>query len=106
MRIEGAAALVTGGASGLGEATVRRLAAAGASVTIVDRDEARGQALAKELGDHVGVAAADVADEEQVRAAVNQAASRGPVRIAVNCAGIGWASRVVAKDGTPHDRRV
>ena len=103
MRIDGAAALVTGGASGLGEATVRRLVAAGASVTIVDRDEARGDALAKELGDRVGVAAADVADEEQVRAALAQAQQSGPVRIAVNCAGIGWASRVVAKDGTPHD---
>src|SRR5206468_2353066 len=103
MHIEGAAALVTGGASGLGEATVRRLVAAGASVTIVDRDEARGAALAKELGDRVGVTVADVADEEQVRAAVARAQQSGPVRIAVNCAGIGWASRVVAKDGTPHD---
>ena len=103
MRIDGAAALVTGGASGLGEATVRQLVGAGASVTIVDRDEARGDALAKELGDRVGVAAADVAVEEQVRAAVAQAQQSGPVRIAVNCAGIGWASRVVAKDGTPHD---
>src|SRR5205807_1759923 len=103
MRIEGATALVTGGASGLGEATVRRLVAAGASVTIVDRDQARGEALAKELGDRVGVAAADVSDEEQVGAAVAQAQQSGPVRIAVNCAGIGWASRVVARDGTPHD---
>src|SRR5947208_3331840 len=62
MRIEGAAALVTGGASGLGEATVRRLTAAGAAVTIVDRDEKRADALAAELGGQVRAIAADVGD--------------------------------------------
>src|SRR5438445_2227807 len=73
MRIEGAAALVTGGASGLGGATVRRLAAAGAAVTIVDRDGARGKALADELGGATRFAEADVADPEQVQAAVDAA---------------------------------
>jgi len=103
MRIDGAAAVVTGGASGLGEATVRRLVKAGAKVTIVDRDAARAEALAKELGDATGFAVADVTDEGQVHAAVEQAAGSGPLRIAVNCAGVGWASRVVSRDGTPHD---
>src|SRR5581483_1165861 len=100
MEISGIAALVTGGASGLGEATVRRLAGAGARVVIVDRDTAKGEALAKELG---SAAAADVTSAGDVGAAVELATSLGPLRIAVNCAGIGWAGRVVARDGTPHD---
>ena len=95
--------MVTGGASGLGEATARRLADAGATVTVVDRDAQRAEALAKELGDRVSFAVADVTDEGQVQAAVEQAAAAGPLRIAVNCAGVGWASRVIARDGTPHD---
>jgi len=103
MRIEGAAALVTGGASGLGEATVRRLAQAGSAVTIVDRDGARAEALAGELGGHVQAIAADVADTEQVGAAVDLAASGPPLRIAINCAGIGWAQRTIGRDGSPHD---
>lgn len=103
MRIEGAAALVTGGASGLGEATVRRLAAAGAAVTIVDRDEKRADALAAELGGQVRAIAADVGDPDQVKAAVDLAASGPPLRIAVNCAGIGWAQRTIGRDGSPHD---
>ena len=64
MQIEGAAALVTGGASGLGEATVRTLTEAGATVTIVDRDEAKGKALAAELGGGTRFAVADVADRK------------------------------------------
>jgi NAD(P)-dependent dehydrogenase (short-subunit alcohol dehydrogenase family) len=103
MRIEGAAALVTGGASGLGEATVRRLTAAGAAVTIVDRDEKRADALAAELGGQVRAIAADVGDPDQVKAAVDLAASGSPLRIAVNCAGIGWAQRTIGRDGAPHD---
>ncbi len=103
MRIEGAAALVTGGASGLGEATVRRLTAAGAAVTIVDRDEKRADALAAELGGPVRAIAADVGDPDQVKAAVDLAASGPPLRIAVNCAGIGWAQRTIGRDGSPHD---
>jgi NAD(P)-dependent dehydrogenase (short-subunit alcohol dehydrogenase family) len=103
MQINGAGALVTGGASGLGEATVRRLAANGAIVTIVDRDTARAEALAKELGGGVQFATADVTDADQVGAAVDQAASAAPLRIVVNCAGLGWAGRVVNRDGSPHD---
>jgi NAD(P)-dependent dehydrogenase (short-subunit alcohol dehydrogenase family) len=103
MQIQGAGALVTGGASGLGEATVRRLTAAGAAVTILDRDVDKGEALAKELGDAARFAYTDVADPGQVEAAVELAAAQGPLRVAVNCAGVGWVSRVVSRDGTPHD---
>jgi len=103
MQIQGAGALVTGGASGLGEATARRLVANGAVVTVVDRDGARAEALAKELGSNVQSAVADVTDADQVEAAVEQAASRAPLRIVVNCAGLGWAGRVINRDNTPHD---
>jgi len=105
MQIEEAGALVTGGASGLGEATVRRLTARGAVVTIVDRDTARAEALAKELGRGTQFATADVTDQDQMQAAVDQAASAAPLRIVVNCAGLGWAGRVVNRDGSPHDLR-
>ena len=103
MEISGAAAVVTGGASGLGEATVRRLAGAGARVVILDRDTVKGEALAKELGDAAMYAPTDVTSDADVSAAVELAASLGPLRIAVSCAGVGWAGRVVARDGTPHD---
>jgi NAD(P)-dependent dehydrogenase (short-subunit alcohol dehydrogenase family) len=101
MKLQGAAALVTGGASGLGAATVRRLVAAGAKVVIVDRDEERGQALAKELGQTY--AKADVTDPAQIEAAIEQASSVGPLRVVVSCAGVGWASRTLDKTGKPHD---
>jgi NAD(P)-dependent dehydrogenase (short-subunit alcohol dehydrogenase family) len=102
MDIRGTAALVTGGASGLGEATARMLSAAGATVTIVDRDEDRGSALAKELG-NAQFAAADVTDEADVQAAVEHAAGTGsPLRIAVNCAGIAWLGRTLNKDNSAH----
>jgi NAD(P)-dependent dehydrogenase (short-subunit alcohol dehydrogenase family) len=103
MEISGVSAVVTGGASGLGEATVRRLAGAGARVVILDRDAAKGEALAKELGEAAAFAPTDVTSAADVTAAVELAASLGPLRIAVSCAGIGWAGRVVARDGTPHD---
>ncbi len=103
MEIAGVSAIVTGGASGLGEATVRRLAAAGARAVIVDRDAAKGEALAKELGEGAAYSPADVTSEGDVAAAIELATSYGPLRVAVNCAGVGWASRVVARDGTPHD---
>jgi NAD(P)-dependent dehydrogenase (short-subunit alcohol dehydrogenase family) len=103
MKIEGAAALVTGGASGLGEATVRALVARGAKVVIVDRDESRGQALAQALGEAVRFAKTDVTSELEVLSAVDQARALGPLRIAVSCAGIAWAQRTVNKEGIPHD---
>jgi NAD(P)-dependent dehydrogenase (short-subunit alcohol dehydrogenase family) len=101
MQLQGTVALVTGGASGLGEATVRRLVAGGARVVIVDRDEARGAALAGELG--ATFAKADVSDAAQVEAAVAEAAKLGAFRIAVSCAGVGWAARTLDKTGKPHD---
>jgi 3-hydroxyacyl-CoA dehydrogenase / 3-hydroxy-2-methylbutyryl-CoA dehydrogenase len=100
MRIEGAHAVVAGGASGLGAATARRLLAAGATVTIADRNEELGRAFAEETG--ARFAHTDVTDEESVRAAVDVAADGGELRIAVNCAGIGWAQRTAGKHG-PHD---
>jgi NAD(P)-dependent dehydrogenase (short-subunit alcohol dehydrogenase family) len=98
------AAVVSGGASGLGEATVRELAARGAAVTILDLNEERGKALAGELGGHTTFVRTDVTDEASVRAAVEEATGKDrPLRIAVNCAGIGWAQRTVGRDNKPHD---
>jgi NAD(P)-dependent dehydrogenase (short-subunit alcohol dehydrogenase family) len=94
MDLNGIGALVAGGASGLGEATARELAARGARVTVADLNEERGEALAAEIGG--AFAAADVIDEAQVQAAVE--AVEG-LRLAVSCAGIGWAERTVKKDG-------
>ena len=100
MRIEGSSALVVGGASGLGEATTRRLHDLGAAVTVADVNAERGQALADELGG--AFAHCDVRDEEQVQAAVDLAASReGGLRICVVCAGTGWAQRIAGSKG-PH----
>ena len=103
VRIDGSAAIVTGGASGLGEATVRSLAARGAVVTICDRDEARGVALARELGPTTRFVACDVTDPAQAEAAVAVACAELPLRISVNCAGIGDAARTVARNGLAHD---
>ncbi|MFF3440907.1 SDR family NAD(P)-dependent oxidoreductase [Streptosporangium sp. NPDC002721] len=102
MDLNGAAAIISGGASGLGEATARDLAAHGATVVIADLNEERGKSLADELG---GVfVKADVSDEAQVQAAVDAAVATGkPLRVVVNSAGIGWASRTVGRDGSPHD---
>jgi NAD(P)-dependent dehydrogenase (short-subunit alcohol dehydrogenase family) len=104
MKLSGTVALVTGGASGLGAATVRRLVAGGAKVLIVDRDEARGQALASELG--AAFAKADVTDPVQVEAAVAAAGQLGALRVAVSCAGIGFAGRTLDRSGKPHDLEV
>jgi NAD(P)-dependent dehydrogenase (short-subunit alcohol dehydrogenase family) len=92
-------ALVTGGASGLGGATTRRLAADGAQVVIVDLASSPGAALAEELGERVRFVPADVRDEASVQAAVDAARSVGELRITVNCAGIGTAGRVVGRNG-------
>jgi NAD(P)-dependent dehydrogenase (short-subunit alcohol dehydrogenase family) len=102
MELSGTAAIVSGGASGLGEATARALAAAGSRVIVADLNEQLGKAVADSVG---GIfAGTDVSDEQSVQAAVDVAASAGaPLRVVVSCAGIGWASRTVARDGTPHD---
>ncbi len=106
MRIEGAAALVAGGASGLGEATARALHAAGAQVVIADLNAERGEGLASELGERASFAQTDVSDPDAVQAAVDAAAGlAGGLRISITCAGIGWAARVAGKQG-PHDLEI
>lgn len=95
--INGASAIVTGGASGIGAAVVRQLAAKGAKVIIADLNAEKGSELAKEVdGKFVAV---DVTKTEDLENAVNQATELGPLRVLVNSAGIGWAQRTIGKDG-------
>jgi 3-hydroxyacyl-CoA dehydrogenase / 3-hydroxy-2-methylbutyryl-CoA dehydrogenase len=102
VQIDGHAAIVVGGASGLGEATVRALHERGADVTIADVNTEKGEALTSELGGRAAFAPCDVTDEDQVSAAVQQAAqSAGGLRVSICCAGIGWAERTASKRG-PH----
>ena len=100
MNISGSGALVVGGASGLGEATARRLAEQGAVLTIADVNAEKGEAVAAELG--AAFVAVDVREEAQVQAAVDQAATaESGLRIAVTCAGTGWAQKIAGSKG-PH----
>ncbi len=99
MDINGAVALVTGGASGLGLATTEKLVENGAKVVIVDLPSSAGEAVADKLGDAVTFAPADVTDEEQIIAALDMAAELGQLRVAVNCAGIGNAHKTFGKNG-------
>jgi 3-hydroxyacyl-CoA dehydrogenase / 3-hydroxy-2-methylbutyryl-CoA dehydrogenase len=102
VRVDGSAALVVGGASGLGEATVRRLHAGGANVVVADLNEERGAELVGALQERAVFVPTDVTDADQVKRAVDVAAElEGGLRISVCCAGIGWAERVVSKRG-PH----
>jgi NAD(P)-dependent dehydrogenase (short-subunit alcohol dehydrogenase family) len=95
--IDGASAIVTGGASGIGAASARQLTAKGARVVVADVQAARGAELADEIdGIFVSV---DVTDTEQIEAAVNEACELGPLRVLVNSAGIGGAQRTIGKDG-------
>ena len=97
MDINGASAIVTGGSSGLGEATTRLLTERGVKVVILDMQDEKGRALADELG--AAFCHADVTDTGEVVAAVHTASEMGPLRILVNCAGIGWAQRTVGRSG-------
>lgn len=100
MQISGKTALVTGGASGLGEATVRAFVAAGANAVIVDLNDERGEALSAELGDTVTYVKTDVTEDAAVENAVKTAVdSFGGLHICVNCAGIGTPSKVLDRDG-------
>jgi NAD(P)-dependent dehydrogenase (short-subunit alcohol dehydrogenase family) len=97
MEIKGASAIVTGGASGIGAAAARQLAAKGATVVVADLQADKGEALAKDIGGlFVRV---DVTDTEQIKEAVNAATELAPLRAVVNSAGIGWAQRTVGRDG-------
>ncbi|MFT3922944.1 MAG: 3-hydroxyacyl-CoA dehydrogenase [Myxococcales bacterium] len=102
MEIQGKAAVVSGGASGLGEATVRALVERGAKVVIADMNRERGETLAAELGASALFMATDVSREDQVKAAIEEAAEFGELRAVINCAGIGLAVRVLDKAGEPH----
>jgi NAD(P)-dependent dehydrogenase (short-subunit alcohol dehydrogenase family) len=100
MDISGASAIVTGGASGLGNATARALAARGAVVVIADLQEELGKKAAAEIG---GVfVQTDVTQEDQVSEVVAAAVDAGPLRVLINCAGIASATRTVSRDGVPH----
>jgi len=103
MELNGISAIVSGGASGLGEATARTLARAGAHVVVADLNSDRGKEVAADIDGHF--ARTDVTDEESVLEAVAAAANAGrPLRVAVSCAGIGWAERTVNRQGAPHGR--
>jgi len=103
VEVAGNVALVTGAASGLGEATARRLHAAGADVVLADIATERGRAVAAELGGEDRFVHCDVTSEEEVSGAVDAAAARGRLAICVHCGGGGIAARTLARDGTPHD---
>ena len=104
MHIQGTAAIIFGGASGLGEATARRLASEGATVTVADLNAARAELVASEIG---GIAqTADVTDPDAVQRAVDAAAgsTSAGLRISVCCAGVGWPAKLIGRDGpTPLD---
>ncbi|HCT76599.1 MAG TPA: 3-hydroxyacyl-CoA dehydrogenase [Micromonosporaceae bacterium] len=101
MDINGAAALVTGAASGLGQATAQALTDAGARVVLLDTDAQRGRAIAQQMG--AAFTPGDVTDAHDVARAVKLATATGPLRAVVNCAGVGDGGRVIDRDGNPHD---
>ncbi|HLJ07857.1 MAG TPA: SDR family NAD(P)-dependent oxidoreductase [Acidimicrobiia bacterium] len=103
MELTNSSAVVTGGASGLGAAAARALSQRGARVVVFDRNEAGAKQVADEVGgDYV---AGDVTDGDDCQKAVDRAAESGTLRVAVNCAGTGFAGRTINRDGTPHDPR-
>jgi NAD(P)-dependent dehydrogenase (short-subunit alcohol dehydrogenase family) len=100
MELNDTTAIVTGGASGMGEASARRLAAAGATVIVIDRDAGKGEKVASDLGGRF--VQADVTDSDDVSAAVAAATALAPLRACIHCAGIGWAERTLNRAGAPH----
>lgn len=100
MEVKGSVAVITGGASGLGEATVRNFVEGGGQVSILDVQEEKGQRLAAELGDDVIFCMTDVTDEQSVQNAIDKTmVAFGGIHIAVNCAGVGDAAKVLGKEG-------
>ena len=97
MELTKTSAIVTGGASGLGEATARALAARGVSVVVADLNDANGEAVAAQIGG--AYVHCDVTSTDQVIAAIDAATSMAPLWSVVNCAGVGWAARTIGKDG-------
>ena len=105
MDLEGRSALVTGGAGGLGGATVRHLSGIGVGVVVFDRDADRASALAGELGPTAAAVSGDVNDDDAVGAAIDAAKGLGTFSLVVNVAGGGvGGGRTVSRDGTPHDK--
>jgi len=102
MEISESVAIVTGGASGLGAATATKLAKEGASVVLLDLNDEKGNALAAELGEKVVFCKTDVTNPSDVEAAIARAKDFGTLRIAVSCAGVGWAARTLNRDGQAH----
>lgn len=103
VELEGRSALVTGGAGGLGGATVRRLVAAGMSAVVFDRDADAAAALAAEVGNGSVGRGGDVSSEDDVNTALAAAVELGPLWVVANVAGIGTIGRTLSRDGTPHD---
>lgn len=101
MRFGSGSALVTGGASGLGLATVERLVAAGGKVVIADLERSPGAEVAARLGEQVVFCPTDVTDEDLVKQAVAAAVALGPLRLVVNCAGVATPNRVMNREGEP-----
>jgi NAD(P)-dependent dehydrogenase (short-subunit alcohol dehydrogenase family) len=101
MDLNGISAVITGGASGLGEGTARKLSSLGVRCTVFDRNEDGAKKVAAELG--ANYVAGDVTNPDDCQRAVDQAAEGGTLRIAVNCAGTGWIGRVINRDNSPHD---
>jgi NAD(P)-dependent dehydrogenase (short-subunit alcohol dehydrogenase family) len=101
MDLNATSSIITGGASGIGLATAKRVAALGGRVVIIDMNEEKGEAAAKDLGGKF--CKADVSNEEQVKAAVDVAAALGPIRTVLNAAGLGSAARTIDREGKPFD---
>lgn len=101
MNLEGSSSIVTGGASGIGEAAARQLAAAGSRVVIADLQEEKGEQVASELGGLF--VKCDVSNPEDAMSSVAAAAEMGPLRALVNSAGLGRASRTIDRNNVPHD---
>ena len=103
MKLTHISAVVSGGGSGLGEATARVLAEAGAKVVLLDRDGDRARQVAAELGAGAAVCQGDVTDPSTVAEAMKQAQALAPLRVAVSCAGIGIGAKTVGRENVPHD---